>query len=129
MIRIPTARTVWILVLLAVSLAVVPGAAQQGTAVQPRRGGVLRVAHIGEPPSLDMQWTSAAITSHIMHNVYEGLFALDGKWQPKPLLLESWNLSRDRLTYTFNLRRGVRFHNGVDPKLEDQECMVQSYDS
>ena len=40
------------------------------------------------------------------------LVALD--WDLKtvhPLLAKSWTISDDRLTYTFNLRRGVRFHN------------------
>ncbi len=38
----------------------------------PRMGGVLKAAMIGEPPSLDMQWTTAVITQEITCHVYEG---------------------------------------------------------
>ena len=43
---------------------------------------------------------------------YEGLFEVrsDGVLEPK--LATSWEISDDRLTYTFNLREGVKFHNG-----------------
>jgi hypothetical protein len=45
---------------LAVGLVLAP--LTETSAQQPRRGGVLRIAHIGEPPTLDMHGTTAAIT-------------------------------------------------------------------
>ncbi len=79
---------------------------------QPRRGGVFRMAHIGEPPTLDLHLTTAVIVGDIMGHVYEGLFALNSRFEPKPMLVDTWTVSPDRLTYTFRLRRGVRFHHG-----------------
>src|SRR5690606_7158795 len=38
---------------------------------------------------------------------------------PKGLLAESWEVSDDALTYTFNIRQGVKFHNGRDLTAED----------
>lgn len=97
-------------------LLLVPLAAPQA---QPRRGGIFRMAHIGEPPSLDLHATTAAITYHIMLHVVETLFAMDSKFEPRPHLVEAWTMSRDRLTYTFTLRGGVRFHHGREMTADD----------
>ncbi len=44
---------------------------------------------------------------------------LDSKLQPVPDLAESWKVSDDGLTYTFTLRKGVRFHNGREMVADD----------
>lgn len=49
-----------------------------------------------------------------MSNVYEGLVRLDAQGDVQPLLATSWEISDDRMTYTFHLREGVQFSNG-DP--------------
>ena len=43
----------------------------------PRPGGVLKVAMIGEPPSLDLQSTTAVITQQITWHIYETLYTYD----------------------------------------------------
>ena len=58
-----------VLVLAAV-VALVAGA---GAQEQPRSGGVLKAAMIGEPPSLDLHTTTAVITQQITWHVYETL--------------------------------------------------------
>ena len=78
----------------------------------PRRGGVLRVAMIGEPPTLDLHVTTAVITREISINVVEGLFALDAKFQPAPLLAESYETLDGGRRYVIRLRKDVKFHNG-----------------
>ena len=62
------------------------GAAAQET---PRMGGVLKVAAIGEPPTLDIQATTTVLTYEIMWHVYEPLFTHDRAWNPIPMLAES----------------------------------------
>jgi peptide/nickel transport system substrate-binding protein len=79
---------------------------------QPARGGVLRVAHTGEPPTLDLHWTSGAPTQDVAIHIFEGLFALSSRYEARPLLVDRWSVSTDRRTYVFVLRRGVLFHNG-----------------
>ncbi len=44
--------------------------------------------------------------------VYEGLYELDGRFSPQPLLCESGQCSEDGLTWTFTLKRGVTFSDG-----------------
>ena len=85
-----------------------------------RRGGILRVGTIGEPPALDAHWTTAAITDVLTNHVYEGLYTLDENRRPFPMLAEGLPaVSPDGLGYTFRLRQGVRFHNGKELTSED----------
>ena len=44
--------------------------------------------------------------------MYEGLFELDGQFEPRQLLCESYTVSEDGLTWTFTLRGGVTFSDG-----------------
>jgi peptide/nickel transport system substrate-binding protein len=99
-------------VVLAVALTAPAGA-------QPRRGGTLRHAHIGEPPTLDLHWTTATITQDIGVHIYEGLFTLNASYEPRPLLVERWSVSPNRLTFTFHLRQGVLFHHGRELTADD----------
>src|SRR5213083_134424 len=85
----------------------------------PRRGGVLRVGNLGEPPALDAHWTTASITETLTNHLYEGLYSLDASNRPIPMLAESHTVSRDGLTYTFKLRQSVKFHNGKEMTSED----------
>src|SRR5437763_17213404 len=80
----------------------------------PRMGGVLKVASIGEPPTLDIQATTTVLTYEIMWHVYEPLFTHDRAWNPIPMLAESHAVSDRGLRHTITLRRGVKFHNGKE---------------
>ena len=44
--------------------------------------------------------------------VWEGLFALDGSFEPQPVLCQGYTVSEDGLTWTFTLRSGVTFSDG-----------------
>src|SRR2546425_6536914 len=44
--------------------------------------------------------------------MFDSLLELDQNLNVRPLLAESWEVSRDGLTYTFKLRKGVRWHDG-----------------
>ena len=72
--------------LLVASLVVLT--ALEARAQTPRKGGVLRVAVLGEPPTLDAHWTTANITEVLTHHIYEGLYTLDESYQPIPMLAE-----------------------------------------
>lgn len=113
--------------LLGLALALVLTPLAPADASEPRRGGVLRVAHIGEPPTLDQHWTTAAITNQIMGHVNEGLFALTRTFEPRPMLVDTWTVSADERTYTFRLRRGVRFHNGQDLTSADVRASLERW--
>ncbi|CAN0656597.1 peptide/nickel transport system substrate-binding protein (plasmid) [Nitratireductor aquimarinus] len=75
---------------------------------------VLVVGQIAEPKSLDPHAVTAVNDFRILMNVYDGLTRYkDGTLEPEPALAESWEISDDGITYTFNLREGVTFHDGT----------------
>jgi peptide/nickel transport system substrate-binding protein len=83
----------------------------QGT---PKTGGVFKAAMIGEPPSLDLHSTTAVIVQQITWHIYEGLYTYDKNYNAVPLLVDTHAVSDQGRTYTFKLRRGVKFHNGKE---------------
>lgn len=113
--RVFTSRCVGLLVVVALTATLLPG----GVTAQPRRAGTLRYAHYAEPPTLDLHSTTAAIVGDITRFVYEGLFTLNSRSEPRPQLLETWTVSPDRKRYTFALRRGVQFHHGRELVADD----------
>src|SRR5205085_6490454 len=108
--RIP--RALALVILLIVAVYATTAAEAQAPAKPAGKGGVLRVALIGEPPTLDAHATTAVITREIVINVYEGLFALDAKYQPVPLLAERAEALDGGKRYVVHLRNNVKFHNG-----------------
>jgi peptide/nickel transport system substrate-binding protein len=86
---------------------------------RPRMGGILKVASIGEPPTLDLQATTTVLTYEIMWHVYETLFVHDRGWTPVPHLAESHAVTDRGLRHTIGLRKGVKFHNGRDMTAAD----------
>jgi peptide/nickel transport system substrate-binding protein len=44
--------------------------------------------------------------------VYDTLFSMDEKFEIRPQMVETWQVSNDKLTYTFKLRDGLRWHDG-----------------
>jgi peptide/nickel transport system substrate-binding protein len=102
-----------VLVVIAPNVVTAPEAEAQ------KKGGVLRVGNLGEPPGLDAHWTTASITETLTNHLYEGLYTLDDDYRPIPMLAESHTVSKDGLTYSFKLRRGVKFHNGKEMMAPD----------
>lgn len=93
----------------------------------PVKGGVLKVATIGDPPTVDAHQTTAIITAQVTQEVYETLFALDAAWQPQPLLAAGAHWSNGNLTLTIPLRTDVVFHNGAPMTAADVVASVQRW--
>jgi peptide/nickel transport system substrate-binding protein len=92
--------------LLALSLAAAPALAQ------PKKDQVV-LAMTLEPPGLDpTAGAASAIAEVVLYNIFETLTKVNGDGSVTPLLAESWSISPDARTYTFKLRRGVKFQNG-----------------
>lgn len=100
--------------LLAVALLLV-NIVSDSQAQGPVSGGTLRVVVSAEPQGLDPTTNTAAVVDRIFYNnTYEGLVKLDRTGSIVPGLAESWTFSDDGLNWTFNLRQGVKFHDGSD---------------
>jgi peptide/nickel transport system substrate-binding protein len=62
---------------------------------------------------LDPHSTTANITRTFGYLVYDTLFAMDSKGAIKPQMVRDWAASADKMTWTFTLRDGLRFHDGA----------------
>ncbi|MEM4186353.1 MAG: ABC transporter substrate-binding protein, partial [Candidatus Caldarchaeum sp.] len=73
----------------------------------------IRIAIGIEPDTLDPTAQTTTLIANIMYYMYDTLVRIqDPEGKVVPGLAESWTVSPDGLTYTFNLRRGVKFHDG-----------------
>lgn len=75
--------------------------------------------------SLDPHKTVKAGTREVMFNVFEGLMKPTPSGDLTPAIAEDYTVSEDRMTYTFTLREGVRFHNGDAVTAEDVKYSLE----
>ena len=86
---------------------------------QPKKGGTLVIAKESELDILDPHSAGGWVTWRVSKQMHEGLIDEDltdaNVPYPKivPKLATSWTISKDALTYTFKLRKGVKFHDGT----------------
>jgi peptide/nickel transport system substrate-binding protein len=80
---------------------------------------VLKVALHSDLKIIDPVWTTALISTHHGNMVYDTLFALDEKLQVKPQMVDKWDVSADKLAWTFTLRDGLEWHDGQPVTAED----------
>ncbi len=80
---------------------------------------VLRVVPHADLKVLDPHTNTATIT--VMHGamIYDTLFAWDAKLRPRPQMVDRYQISPDRLVYTFILRSGLKFHDGQPVTTKD----------
>src|SRR5215204_7338822 len=93
--------------LLALSALLLAGPA---LAQQPK---TLKVVLHSDLKILDPIWTTAYIVRNHGYLIYDTLFAIDAKFEPQPQMVESWTVSDDKLTWTFKLRDGLKWHDGT----------------
>ena len=77
------------------------------------RGGTRTLATISEPLTLNLAIANEASSSGVLGYLFEGL--TETSWltdEVEPALAESWEYSEDGLTWTFHLRKNVRWHDG-----------------
>ena len=91
-------------------LALLPALLLGGQALAARDS--LVVCTEASPEGFDLvQYTAATTADATAETVYERLVQFaPGSTRIVPALAESWEISADGRSYTFNLRRGVRFH-------------------
>ena len=93
--------------------ALVLAALALGAAAQGRKDSAVLAMVLEPAGGLDPTTAPAAAIGEIVHyNILEGLTKINADGKVTPLLAESWNMEPDGKTYTFKLRRGVKFSDG-----------------
>lgn len=83
-------------------------------AAGPKSGGTLIFGRGGDSVGLDPAYETDGNSFMICDNVLEALVEYaDETTAIEPGLAESWDISADGKTYTFHLRKGVKFHDGT----------------
>jgi peptide/nickel transport system substrate-binding protein len=102
------------LLALALAGALLAGAAGPTPARAGAKDNSVTIGMVLEPPGLDPTAGAASAIREVTYaNIYEGLTRINEKGNVAPALAESWTISKDGLTYTFNLIHGVKFHDGT----------------
>ncbi|MCK1274632.1 ABC transporter substrate-binding protein [Bradyrhizobium sp. 61] len=103
------------------ALLLTSGAIAGGLAPRPiraaeeiKRGGTLNIVIQPEPPILVSLTHTAGPTTRVSPKVTEGLLTFDLDFNPRPQLATAWQIREDGLRYRFELRRGVKWHDGRD---------------
>ena len=95
-----------IVTVIAGALAAAPASAQ------PRKDSLVLAMTLEPAPGLDPTAGAASSIAEVtLYNIYETLTKINSDSRITPLLAESVSPSADLKTWTFKLRRGVRFHN------------------
>ncbi len=105
-----------ILAIFSCLLVLIPGLIH--AAEKPQRGGWLNVATDETAVGLDPHLVLAFASYTFFEHVYETLIRYNEKMELEPCLATSWE-QPDNLTYIFQLRKGVKFHDGNDFTAED----------
>ncbi len=82
-------------------------------------GGSYRIPLPSEPITLDPAVYSDIYSFNVAQNIFDGLVEFDRDLRVIPSIARRWKISRDQCTYTFQLREGVKFHNGRVVTAED----------
>jgi peptide/nickel transport system substrate-binding protein len=68
---------------------------------------------------LDPIWTTAYIQRNFGYMVWDTLFAMDEKFEVKPQMVDKYDVSADKLTWTFTLRDGLLWSDGKPVTSDD----------
>ena len=107
--KIQTLATLPVAVIALAALTAFAGTAQ----AQTRKDSAVLAMVLEPAPGLDPTTAAAAAIGEIVHyNILEGLTKINMDGSVTPLLAESWTVDPDGKSYTFKLRKGVKFHDG-----------------
>lgn len=122
-------RCLSLLLLAGLLCAVLSGCGDSSTAETPESRAAANTIVVGIAQdldnSLDPHKTVKAGTREVMFNVFEGLMKPTPEGDLTPAIASDYQVSEDRLTYTFTLRDGVKFHNGDTVTAEDAVYSIQ----
>lgn len=127
MTRMPFARWGWVAALsLAAGVGGLVGhpAWAQGATATPAAPKVLRYASAFDPQTMDPHALALLYQTRVVTQVYEGLVSRDRQFKLEPALATSWAMVNPT-TWRFQLRGGVKFHDGAAFTADDAVFSIQ----
>ena len=73
---------------------------------------VLRIRMPGDLKQIDPLWTSSYPVRDMAYLIYDTLFAMDAKFNPRPQMVDKYDISADGTVYSFTLRDHLKWHDG-----------------
>ena len=92
-----------------------------------KRATMLVFAQEAPPPTLDPYFSTSVSTRNVAMHIFETLVTRDENNAIVPELADKITESPDGLSYTFTLRRGVKFHNGQEMTSADVKASFERY--
>jgi peptide/nickel transport system substrate-binding protein len=90
-------------------------------------GGTVTFASFADAVRLMPNTTSDSASNRIQGFIFDGLVSTDIKGQIIPSVATKWDISKDKLTYTFYMRKDVTFHDGKKLTAYDVEHSFKLY--
>jgi len=110
------------------ALAVMAAAGVGGVmAAAPVQAQTLKVVMHSDLKILDPIWTTAYIVRNHGYLVWDTLFAMDEKFDVKPQMVDKYDVSADKLVWTFTLRDGLEWHDGTPVTAEDCVASIKRW--
>jgi peptide/nickel transport system substrate-binding protein len=101
------------------ALLVAAAVLEPASALAAAESKTFKVVMHSDLKALDPVWSGAYIVRNHGYLVYDTLFAMDERFQIRPQMAESWQLSDDGLVATIKLREGLAWHDGKPVTAED----------
>lgn len=103
------------------------GAATASAAPKANYGGTITFALENDVSNLDPMLSGLFVDRNIHYAMYDSLVRVDVKGNIIPWLAEKWTTSSDGKTITFNLRQGVKYHDGSPFDAESVKWNIERY--
>src|SRR5262244_1672984 len=87
----------------------------------------LKVVMHSDLKIIDPIWTTAYIVRNHGYMIYDTLFAMDAKGAIRPQMVDKYQVSADKLTYTLTLRDGLAWHDGKPVTAEDCVASIKRW--
>jgi len=79
---------------------------------------IITIAIESNPTNLDPRFSMDAVSSKVTRLLFNGLVKRDENMRLIPDLAEKWEMTDD-VTYLFHLKKGIKFHNGIELTSKD----------
>lgn len=93
----------------------------------PKKGGTIVILGHQEVASLSPQDDGPSVQRAVIEEIHNALLEINHNYELENVLAESYEVSKDGLTYTFKLRKGVKFHDGTEFTAEDVKYTYEFY--